>query len=81
MDTLVLLTLWLLAIPFVQIGSSTDFMMRGSVTALTILAVMLVDLLLVPSRARLFLIVALAVGALTPLHEIRRAVSHPAASE
>jgi len=81
MDTLVLLTLWLLAIPFVQIGSSTDFMMRGSVTALTILAVMLVDLLLVPSRARLFLIVALAVGALTPLHEIRRAVSHPAAPE
>lgn len=51
-DILAVLTLWLLAIPFLQIGSSTDFMMRGSITALTILAVMVADAVRTASPAR-----------------------------
>ncbi|MET0360127.1 MAG: hypothetical protein ABW048_00085 [Sphingobium sp.] len=80
-DTLGLLTLWLLAIPFVQIGFSTDFMMRASITSLTILAVMAADSVLRDHTLRLWLIVALLLGAITPLFEIRRSLSYPPAPE
>jgi hypothetical protein len=80
-DTLAVLTLWLLAIPFLQIGSSTDFMMRGSITALTILAVMVADALVSTARARLPLVVLLAIGSVTGVMEIRRALVHPAAPQ
>lgn len=80
-DTLTLLTLWLIAIPFVQIGASTDFMMRGSICALTILAVVVADALLGAQRARLPLVVLLAIGSVTGIVEIRRALAHPAAPQ
>ena len=80
-DTLILLTFWLLAIPFVQIGSSTDFMMRGSVSALTILAVMVADALATSPRSRIWLIAPLTIGSITGLYEIKRAFAHPAAPQ
>ena len=80
-DTLALMTLWLIAIPFVQIGASTDFMMRGSICALTILAVMVADALLGTQRARVPLVVLLAIGSVTGIVEIRRALAHPAAPQ
>jgi hypothetical protein len=80
-DTLAVLTLWLLAIPFLQIGSSTDFMMRGSICALMIVAVMVADALRTASPARPWLLMALAIGAITPLTEIRRALVYPPAPE
>lgn len=80
-DTLALLTLWLIAIPFVQIGASTDFMMRGSIAALTILAVMVADALLNAPRARLPLVLLLAIGSITGIVEIRRALVHAAAPQ
>ncbi|WP_253343719.1 hypothetical protein [Sphingobium sp. OAS761] len=80
-DTLALLTIWLLAIPFVQVGWSIDFMMRGSVTALTILAVMVADALVIDARARLWLVAPLLIGSITGLYEIRRAFAHPPAPQ
>ena len=80
-DTLALLTLWLLALPFVQIGWSTDLMMRGSITALTILAVMVADALIHTPRTRAPLILLLAIGAVTGVTEIRRALVNPPAPE
>lgn len=80
-DTLVLLTLWLLAIPFVQIGASTDFMMRGSIVALTILAVMTADAVMQPGKARWWLIAMLLIGSVTGLTEIRRTLAWPPAPQ
>ncbi len=80
-DTLALLTTWLLLIPFVQVGWSTDFMMRGSVTALTILAVMVADSVLREQRLRLFLFSVLLIGSVTGIQEARRALSHPPAPQ
>ncbi|CCW16603.1 hypothetical protein EBBID32_9400 [Sphingobium indicum BiD32] len=80
-DSLAVLTLWLLAIPFLQIGSSTDFMMRGSICALTILAVTVADVVRTVSPARPWLLLALSIGVMTPLTEIRRALVYPPAPE
>lgn len=79
--TLVVLTLWLIAIPYVQIGASTDFMMRASISALTILAIMVADALLTTPRARLPLAILLVIGSVTGAMEIRRALLHPAAPQ
>ncbi len=80
-DTLALLALLLLAIPFVQIGWSIDFMMRASISALAILAVMVADALIHVPRSRPWLIVPLLIGTVTGFHEVRRALVHPAAPE
>ncbi|MEC3910612.1 hypothetical protein U5A82_09005 [Sphingobium sp. CR2-8] len=80
-DTLALVTVWLLVIPFVQIGSSIDMMMRGSICALTILAIMVADALLGEPATRRLLIGLLAIGSITGLAEIRRALVHPPAPE
>lgn len=80
-DTLVVLTIWLLAIPFVQIGWSTDFMMRGSICALAILAIMIADAWVEQPRARTVLFALLAIGSVTGLTEIRRALVYPAAPQ
>lgn len=80
-DTLWLVFFWLMLIPFVQIGGSTDFMMRGSISALAILTVMVSDRLLQPGPARRWLILVLGIGSLTGLAEIRRAFVQPAAPE
>lgn len=80
--TIALCGLWLLAIPFVQIGSSTDFMMRGSITALTIVALLVAQSLCRDKgMIRLWLIVMLAIGGVTGLLEIARAFRHPAAPQ
>lgn len=81
LDTLVLLTLWLLAIPFFQIGWSIDLMMRGSITALAILAVMTADAVAQPGRMRRWLVAMLLIGSVTGLAEIRRALAWPAAPQ
>ncbi len=80
-DMLVLLTLWLLVVPFVQIGSSTDFMMRGSITALTLLAIMVADAIQRPGRTRLWLGLMLLIGGMTGIAEIRRALAYPPAPD
>lgn len=80
-DTLALLTVWLLAIPFVQIGWSIDFMMRGSIVALTVLAVMTADRMIRPGPARLWLAAMLLIGSVTGLAEIRRALVWPPAPQ
>lgn len=78
-DTLALLIIWLLVLPFVQIGWSTDLMMRGSISALLILSVMVADALGRPGRTRHWLIAMLLIGSITGLAEIRRALVYPAA--
>jgi hypothetical protein len=80
-DTLTLATAWLLIIPFLQIGWSIDLMMRGSVTALTIVAMMVADALDREPQTRRVLILLLAIGSITGLTEIRRALVYPAAPQ
>ena len=70
---------WLMLIPFVQIGWSTDFMMRGSITALAILSVMTADAVARPGTLRLWLVPMLLIGSVTGLAEIRRSLVWPAA--
>lgn len=72
---------FLMAAPFIQIGYSTDFMMRGVIPPQAILAIMTADALTQKNGGgkvlRLFMAVALSVGALTGLFEIRRAFAYP----
>lgn len=80
-DTLWLAFAWLMLIPLIQIGWSIDFMMRASISALAIIVVMLVDHLRHAPNGRVWLIAMLAMGSLTGLAEVRRALSHPAAPQ
>ena len=77
-----LVTLWLLLVPYVKIGPSSDFAMRASIPALAILAFLVAEQLLRKPRPALpeaALIVALSLGAFTGLAEIARAFRHPPA--
>ena len=80
-ESLWLVFAWLMVIPFVQIGWSIDFMMRGSITAFALLAVMVSDHIAQKGERRRWLVVVLAIGSLTGLAEIRRALVEPAAPE
>lgn len=80
-DTLWLASAWLMLIPFLQIGWSTDFMTRGSITALAVIAVMVSDHIARGGERRTWLLLVLAIGSLTGLAEIRRALMYPAAPE
>lgn len=80
-DSLWLAFAWLMLIPFVQIGWSTDFMMRGSITALALVTIMVADHVVQGGGRRRWLMAVLAVGSLTGLAEIRRALVYPAAPE
>ncbi|UZW55097.1 hypothetical protein NUH86_16745 [Sphingobium sp. JS3065] len=80
-DSLWLAIIWLMLIPFVQIGWSTDFMMRGSITALALVTVMVSDHVVQRGEKRRWLLIVLSVGSLTGLAEIRRALVYPAAPE
>ncbi|KEQ53124.1 hypothetical protein [Sphingobium chlorophenolicum] len=80
-DSLWLAFVWLMLIPFVQIGWSTDFMMRGSITALALVTVMVSDHVVQRGEKRRWLLIVLSVGSLTGLAEIRRALVYPAAPE
>ena len=80
-ESLCLAFAWLMLIPFVQIGWSTDFMMRGSITALTLVAVMVSDHIAQEGAMRRWLVIVIAIGSLTGLAEIRRALVEPPAPE
>lgn len=80
-DTLLLIALWLFAIPFVQIGWSVDFMMRASIPALAMLPVMVAHHLATGGGARVWLLVVLAIGNLTGLSEVRRAFANDPAPQ
>lgn len=78
--TLAAVAAFLMAAPFIQIGYSSDFMMRGAIPALAILAIMTADALTQEGGGRvrrLFLAGALSVGAATGLFEIARAFVYP----
>ncbi|WP_093312504.1 hypothetical protein [Sphingomonas jatrophae] len=83
--TLALVAATLLVVPFIQIGQSADFAMRASMPALAILAVMLADLLARNGATREYRLwqgiaaFALAIGFVTPLNELRRALTFPTA--
>lgn len=77
---LVLVAGTLLLLPLWRIGWSSDLMMRGSINALAILAVMTAHALMteVRPRQRVVLTLMLVIGAVTGIHEIVRAVRWPA---
>lgn len=81
--TLAIVAAILLVIPFGQIGYSVDLAMRGSVPALAILSIIIADIVLQPAKdvprraARMIVIATLALGAVTPLAEIRRSLIYP----
>ena len=82
--TLAIVALVLLAIPYGQVGQSNDFTMRASIPALAILAVAIADQLVkapLPGKRlwRNLLLLSLAIGAITPAFEIRRAITLPRA--
>jgi hypothetical protein len=66
----------LLALPFLQVGQNGDFVMRASIPALAILAMLSADVVAQPHHAlaRNAMMAILAIGALTPAREIARAV-------
>jgi len=80
-DSLWLAFAWLMLIPFVQIGWSTDFMMRGSITTLALVTVMVSDHVVQRGERWRWFMAVLAIGSLTGLAEIRRALFNPAAPE
>lgn len=71
--------------PLGRMGTSVDFVMRASIPALTVLAVMLADLLATPRsdpagrRARVYAGTALLIGLVTPADEVLRALVNPRA--
>jgi hypothetical protein len=72
----------LFILPFVQIGTSSDLMMRGSIPALAILAALTAEALSgfrsgerrLMRASRGILVTALALGSITGAHEVARAV-------
>lgn len=78
-DGLILVLIILMTIPLVRVGWSIDFMMRASITALAILAVLTAEAIIAAPRVRPWLIGALLIGVITPWHELRRSVVHPPA--
>jgi hypothetical protein len=73
--TVLIAAVWLLAMPFLQLGGNTDT--RASIPALAILAVLSIDVILnreaVLGRAAMMAV--LAVGVMTPLREVARAIA------
>jgi hypothetical protein len=69
--------LLLAIIPFIQIGSGRDFVMRASIAPLFCLMLMTGETIFQKTTPRLLLITCyllLAIGALTPLYEINRSI-------
>lgn len=73
---LLLVACCLAAFPFVGIGENDDFVMRASIPALLVLALIVAERIAdaPPSSRRAQLILVLALGALTPARELYRAV-------
>ena len=79
---LVLSIVWLLILPFYRFGYSNDWVMRGSITALFVLgfAFSSLALSLKPEEKslRVITVAIIALGAVTPAFEVRRAIlRHP----
>jgi hypothetical protein len=73
--TLLVVTVSLLAVPFLQVGQSVDMMMRGSIPALAVLAFLVVEEIVSPQSAwRKWLFLVLAIGAITPTFELARSL-------
>jgi hypothetical protein len=80
---LLISSLCLLLFPFIQIGWSADFMMRASIPALLILTLAIAEALQWRSQERpglwravkFGLVATLVIGAVTPVHELARALS------
>jgi hypothetical protein len=69
--------LLLLILPFVQIGSGRDFVMRASIAPLFYLMIMTAEVFFQPATSRFYRVAfaaLLLIGALTPLYEINRSV-------
>ena len=82
--TLAVTALALLVAPFIQVGTSNDFVMRASIPALAILALAVADVLAKPIETdrklwRNMLVGAFAIGLATPAFEIVRAIVYPRA--
>lgn len=76
--TLALIAAMLLLLPFGQVGAMADFVMRVSIAPLALLALAVADAVATVRGARLALALALlAGGAVTGLHEVRRALTFP----
>lgn len=71
----------LLALPLMRVNGSVDLMTRGSIPALTILCVAIIDHVTAgpAARFRTWLIVLLCIGSVTGTMEVIRAFRHPAA--
>ncbi len=67
----------LLILPFVQLGSGRDFVMRASIAPLFYLMIMTAEVFFQPETPRFYRVafaVLLVIGALTPLYEINRSI-------
>lgn len=76
----VLATATLLAIPFLRFGVANDFVMRASIPALALLSFLVAHALRLPETGRRWrrsLVAILLAGAVTPLSEVRAAVTMP----
>jgi hypothetical protein len=62
--------------PFILVGENSDFVMRASIPALMILSITAADRIAntPPSAFKTWLIIVLAIGALTPARELYRAI-------
>ena len=71
------LFLLLCLIPFGRVGVSIDFCMRASIPALFIVMLLIIEYLDEERKSYMayLLIAVLTIGAITPMHEIKRAVS------
>jgi hypothetical protein len=73
---------WLAIVPFIQVGESVDFMMRASITALAVLAVLVGEAIAGERKdfradgrlPRMLLMVTCCIGAVTGIHEVARAL-------
>jgi len=77
----------LLAVPFGQIGDGVDFVMRASIPALAVMAVMMGRILADPAsdparcEARRWVLIMGAIGLVTPASELWRGLTWPASPE
>jgi hypothetical protein len=74
----------LLLMPFVQIGESVDFQMRATIMPLALLSIAFAEWVYRPSKEKpartasiAYAVAAIALGAATPLLEVRRALVNP----
>ena len=72
--------------PLIQVGFASDFCMRASIPAILVLCIMVIETLDQAAKKKdlitvMILIVLLAVGSITPLHEISRTIINTSRDE